>query len=659
MEVEFYLAQVILEQGPINQEREVIFDYENRVNIEIPKTWLRNYFRDLTVYGLELSTDGEKLNWKFFLRAENEQEANNKGNSLLLYLEKLFPGLTGTLITLPIYSGFVYQEFTLYELVIPKMILINTGKFALIKEFIHNFRKNRKKDQISTLYILWQKDDALERGQRYRIPINDLFKVKIYFGFYFKSNNNLLNKDLIQDQLEFLTMDIYDATNERAYFKFAPRNTQRRILNGNVFIRNEDNKLTGKQYHIIWDSIPEELQFYYLKPKMLDFNFPKYSGLTKPLMWDDTNIISYPISKENENFICVGKVIEQGVVNNQYAFIDKNHFSLSMFIGGVSGAGKTREICQIQHEFYEKCPDIGILTVYLGNKRNQDIYYKSDIILRYKEFGVPYFVKGPDVRQCIFDTATYLAAIVGIRVVETNLINVMQNYGADKIPKQLGELYGGLLDWFEEHPYHDKFQKDITQLIKDRVYRVLGDINLQKTVELTHELPSWYNEWRKGKKIFLDMSMCSIDAKRLIVSALLQMIIALAPRVSDTDQLKNLIVIDEAHQIMERAKISPHYYDVEAITRDQLEKVFKNLLNEFRARGLAFIIADQEPHKLFDDVATSPSLKILFRLDGSSSKLFNALTMEEQKKLTRQKFRNALILNGATGEKYAIRTLNI
>ncbi len=659
MEVEFYLAQVILEQGPINQEREVIFDYETRVNIEIPKTWLRNYFRDLTVYGLELSTDGEKLNWKFFLRAENEQEANNKGNSLLLYLEKLFPGLTGTLITLPIYSGFVYQEFTLYELVIPKMILINTGKFALIKEFIHNFRKNRKKDQISTLYILWQKDDALERGQRYRIPINDLFKVKIYFGFYFKSNNNLLNKDLIQDQLEFLTMDIYDATNERAYFKFAPRNTQRRILNGNVFIRNEDNKLTGKQYHIIWDSIPEELQFYYLKPKMLDFNFPKYSGLTKPLMWDDTNIISYPISKENENFICVGKVIEQGVVNNQYAFIDKNHFSLSMFIGGVSGAGKTREICQIQHEFYEKCPDIGILTVYLGNKRNQDIYYKSDIILRYKEFGVPYFVKGPDVRQCIFDTATYLAAIVGIRVVETNLINVMQNYGADKIPKQLGELYGGLLDWFEEHPYHDKFQKDITQLIKDRVYRVLGDINLQKTVELTHELPSWYNEWRKGKKIFLDMSMCSIDAKRLIVSALLQMIIALAPRVSDTDQLKNLIVIDEAHQIMERAKISPHYYDVEAITRDQLEKVFKNLLNEFRARGLAFIIADQEPHKLFDDVATSPSLKILFRLDGSSSKLFNALTMEEQKKLTRQKFRNALILNGATGEKYAIRTLNI
>jgi len=659
MEVEFYLAQVIIEQGPINQEKEEIFDYENNVNIEILKTWLRNYFRDLTVYGLELGTDGEKLTWKFFLRAESEKEAFKRGHSLLLYLEKLFPGLTGTVITLPFYTGFIYQESTFYELVIPKYILINTGKFALIKEFIHFFRKNRRENQISTLYILWQKDDAVERGQRYRIPINDLFKVKIYLGFGFKRKSNSSNKGLPQEQLEFLTMDIYDATNERAYFKLAPRNTQKLILKGNVFIKNEDYKLTGKQYHIIWDSIPEQLKFYYLKPKMLDFNFPKYSGLTKPLMWDDTNIISFPISKENINFICVGKVVEQGVVNNQYAFIDKNHFSLSMFIGGVSGAGKTREICQIQNEFYKKCPDIGILTIYLGNKRNQDIYYKSDIILRYKEFEAPYFVKGPDVKQCIFDTATYLAAIVGIRVVETNLINVMQDYGADNIPKQLGELYGGLLDWFEKHPYHDKFQKDITQLIKDRVYRVLGDSDLQKTVELTRELPSWYNAWRKGKKIFLDISMCSIDAKRLIMNAILHMIIALASRVSDTDQLKNLIVIDEAHQIMERAKFSTHYYDVEAITRDQLEKVFKNLLNEFRARGLAFILADQDPHKLFDDVATSPSLKILFRLDGSSCKLFNALTMEEQKKLTRQKFRNALILNGATGEKYAIRTLNI
>lgn len=280
-------------------------------------------------------------------------------------------------------------------------------------------------------------------------------------------------------------------------------------------------------------------------------------------------------------------------------------------------------------------------------------------MLKYGEFEAPYFVKGPDTRQCIIDTAKYLAAVVGIRSAETNLINVMQNYGVDNMPIQLGKLYGGLLDYFEENPYHDKFQKDITQLIKDRVYRVLGDPILQKTVQLTSELPFWYKAWKEGKKVFLDMSMCSIDAKRLIMNNIFQMLKALAPRVSDTILLQNLIIIDEAHQILEKAKFSQYYYDLDAIARDQLEKVFKLLLDEFRSRGLAFIIADQTPHKLFDDVATSPSLKILFRLDGSSSKIFNALTKEEQMKLTHLKFRNALILNGATGEKYPIRTLNI
>ena len=84
-----FLAQLILTQGPIKHESEIIYDYEDGVEIKIPKTWFRNYFRDLTVYGLELSTEGEKLTWKFFLNSQSEYEAEKRGKALLLYLEKL------------------------------------------------------------------------------------------------------------------------------------------------------------------------------------------------------------------------------------------------------------------------------------------------------------------------------------------------------------------------------------------------------------------------------------------------------------------------------------------------------------------------------------------------------------------------------------------
>ena len=561
-------------------------------------------------------------------------------------------------MVLPLQDVISFYEPDLYELIIPPYISAKRGKCSIIREFIHCFRRTKNKGQPLNLFILWQRDDQDKKSIYAESLRNNLFKSKIYLGLT-PNNSHKPNKTLLEAQMEFLTMDIHDATNVRATFEKAHPNSLQKIFEGNAFYKNEPGQMTLQQIHEADKSLLKDLRFYFLRPQMVDFTFPANSGLPRPMTWTNTNIIPLSISKKNNNFIRMGKVIEQGVVQDQYAYIDKDHFSLSMFIGGVSGAGKTSEICQIQKEFYDKCPEVGILTAYLGDKRNQDRFYKSDIVLRYGEFGAPYFVKGPDIRQCIFDTATYLAAVVGIRIAETNLINVMQSFGADNMPIQLGELYGGLIEWFDTHPYHDKFQKDITQLIKDRVYRVLGDPILQKTVQLTPELPFWYDAWKEGKKVFLDMSTCNIDAKRLIMNNIFQMVKALAPRVSDTNRLLNLIVIDEAHQILERGKFSKYYYDLDAIAREQLEQVFKNLLNEFRSRGLAFIIADQTPHILFDDVATSPSLKILFRLDGSSSKLFNALTEEEQKNLTRLKFRNALVLNGATGEKYPIRTLNI
>ena len=78
----------IIKQGPISQEFENIFDYKNKRDIQIPKTWFRNYFRDLSVYGLELSAEGEKILWKFFLSVESEYEAKKRGNALLFTVRK-------------------------------------------------------------------------------------------------------------------------------------------------------------------------------------------------------------------------------------------------------------------------------------------------------------------------------------------------------------------------------------------------------------------------------------------------------------------------------------------------------------------------------------------------------------------------------------------
>ncbi|MCK4286018.1 MAG: ATP-binding protein [Candidatus Lokiarchaeota archaeon] len=80
-------------------------------------------------------------------------------------------------------------------------------------------------------------------------------------------------------------------------------------------------------------------------------------------------------------------------------------------------------------------------------------------------------------------------------------------------------------------------------------------------------------------------------------------------------------------------------------------------MKEYRSRGVGFVIADQSPARLFDDVVSQPSIKVIFREDYPNNLLFSEDPLERQI-LTVLENRLALVINGATGEKYLIKTLD-
>jgi len=147
--------------------------------------------------------------------------------------------------------------------------------------------------------------------------------------------------------------------------------------------------------------------------------------------------------------------------------------------------------------------------------------------------------------------------------------------------------------------------------------------------------------------------MCTIYEKRLLTSAIFQLIRVLIPD-REAGKLKNIILIDEAHQLLEKP-ITNNYDDDDFISREQLEKIFNELLREFRSKGLSFILSDQTPSRLFDCVTTLPSLKIIFRV-GYPCNTTMLGNPAEQEFLMCQKNRQALILNGINGEKFIIET---
>ncbi|MFX1599710.1 MAG: hypothetical protein ACFFB6_03865, partial [Promethearchaeota archaeon] len=226
-----------------------------------------------------------------------------------------------------------------------------------------------------------------------------------------------------------------------------------------------------------------------------------------------------------------------------------------------------------------------------------------------------------------------------------------------KIPKSLKTLFKGLRKWFRIYKYHKKFQTNILRAIQNRVLTLLSNPILDKTLELTSgfKIPKWFQEWKAGKTIFIDLSMCNIYIKRLLSFAIFQMVKTLTPDI-EAGNLQNIIIIDEAHQITEKP-ITTNPDDDDFIAREQLEKVFNSLLREFRSKGLSFILADQLPHRLFSCVTALPSLRILFRLSHLDNVIFTH-NQRIQEYLTLQKNRHAIVLNGNNEEFFVIKTMD-
>jgi len=614
----FWQSRVKIIQGPLEQKPD-----KQEISKENYKTWLQDFFSNKSRYGLKLVSQRD-FAWVFFMKAKTEAKAKRK----------------------------VYKNNRFWEIKLPNPPY--RENFTLIKDFINLFHRNTHKLK---LYVIWRKASARKimkirdkvRQMKYKDEEEkkeflkkwqeELYKIRIFVNYYVLEQDPSLREieiQKIEGRLKSLTMSGRNLK-KGARIKRLSSGTLGNILRLNLF--------SGC----------------YVTPLCVDFDIPEVIPLVKPFKIENENIKYIPKEIDDPNYILIGKHINEGRRTEHRMLLQKKSFAQSVLIGGQQGTGKTYLLVQIIDEFHKKAPDIGILIINLG-KGNQEGFYKVDKIIKFgsPDFHIPYFVVGQYLERSIQETATYLIASAGLKnIVEKNMINVMQAFKEKKgkLPNSLKFLFTELVRYFKLNPYHVKFQTNILRAIKNRVLSLLSNPRLKKAINLRKDvkIPLWFKDWRKGQKIYLDLSRCTIYEKRLLTNAIFQMVRALTPDI-ELGKLQNIILIDEAHQILEKP-ISNNYDDDDFISREQLEKIFNELLREFRSKGLSFILSDQTPSRLFECVTLLPSLKIVFRV-GYPCNTRMIGNPKEQEFLMLQKNRQALILNGITGEKYVIETLD-
>jgi len=627
----FWQVRVIIIQSPYPfvPIENIEYNEDDYIRTENFRSFLIDLFeptRNLT-YGLEICVN-KKVEITFFTKAKNKLEAQEIGHTWLTFLKSNFEGLDGEIHLIPIDNGTLikYDKFKILEINLPNGFL--KYQINIIENFVKLFYLY--KDLSIKLYLFWKRE--LKSNNEF----SNLYNLRFFIVYNEDLYDDLDFSELI-GILKFLCIKIETIKGTRAYL-VKNSTLHKKLFEMNVF--------------------KDEEQYSTFTRDNINLDFPKILPLPRIPKLDLENVRYIDINEKYlKQALDIGLHIKDGIITNHktYLLIDKLVQDLVIF--GKSGSGKTYFLVQLVKQIAKKSPETGILILNVA-KQSQEVYFQNFNILKYgdKGFSIPYFTEGASMEKSLLETASYICASLGLKnlfekliyYTETSFIKVK-----GKLPDDIIKLLKSVERYLGSNTYGKEVQSNLMQALKNRI-NVLNDDKLRNILKTNDNLPEWIIKWLNGENYFIDLSICNKYSKYLLVNALFQLIRSITSDF-EKEKLKNLIVIDEAHAILEKP-ITNNSDDTDFIMKEQMAKIFSELLKEYRSRGVGFIIVDQSPSTLFDTISSQPSIKVIFRVDYPNNLLFSE-ELNERQMLTQLPNRLALVNNGTTGEKYLMKSL--
>lgn len=328
--------------------------------------------------------------------------------------------------------------------------------------------------------------------------------------------------------------------------------------------------------------------------------------------------------------LTLGNYIRQDVTNIKVPF-DVNELTKHAFITGVTGSGKTTTIKHLLEQISSKKIPFLVLEPAKNEYRNLNI--NNIPINKYrlgsKNSGLKinpfYFPEGMHIQTHIDHIKSIFVAAFPMYgpmpyILETAIYNIYRNKGWDIVTSKtirkhdkyptLEDLLYEIDEATELAGYSDDLQNDVKGALKVRINSLItgakGNIlNCDNTDSIG--------------KIITESTVISLegigDSQEKVFFMGLILISMYEYYISQniySDKLKNLLVFEEAHRLLENAQANnnPEIADM----KGKALETFNNILSEIRAYGQGIIVADQIPSKISPDVVKNTNLKIAHRL---------------------------------------------
>lgn len=222
------------------------------------------------------------------------------------------------------------------------------------------------------------------------------------------------------------------------------------------------------------------------------------------------------------------------------------------------------------------------------------------------------------------------------------------NVFAETIPEEyLYPTFSDLCDEIELYLKKSDFQGETLSTYKGALLSRLKSFTTgSKGVLLNSTNHPDFDKWMSNNYV-IELDGLADDADKSIVmgSLIMQYFQNVKKSKQFTDKLKHIIIVEEAHRLFKSNTTQGSNQEV-AAPEAQLVGTLSNMMAEIRAYGEGFIIVDQSPNKVAEDVVSNSSTKIVHRLDNKKDidMIENSLLMKDMSKIISGLTRGAAIV---------------
>lgn len=338
----------------------------------------------------------------------------------------------------------------------------------------------------------------------------------------------------------------------------------------------------------------------------------------------------FEVFREYDEGIHIGEIIRNKICANQYyvPFADLNRH---IFVPGMTGAGKTNTIKYILYnlyrnnipwlvvepakaEYYElfKMGVNNLQIISAGSNRNNLLINPFQPINE----NVPIQEHIDSLYSAFMASFTWVAPLP--YVLENALYRLYEKFGFDlsNQEKNKGLKYPTVeaLFWIipeivDEMNYDGRLRQEIISSLQARISTIRrgtkGNIlNVQNSMDFERIL---------NLPVIVELEQVKDNSAKAFIMSLICILLR-EYRMQQKDVqlgIKHFFLVEEAHRLLKRK--SPINSDCSESSADGVE-FFTEMLAELRSKGQGFILADQIPEHLVDDVIKNTNLKIVHRL---------------------------------------------